>query len=135
MSTQRCLLKVTGKWQLEVLPFFFYWLSTVSVKNIQPSTSQIAELLQQVVKTGERVWVTFYKQITENRRENFLTKHNYFQKHIIRYFLSFEVVIETYPYKGPSLPIAETMMTLLAVSSHTYNNVYSKALPSKKRLF
>lgn len=26
----------------------------------------------------------------------------------------------TYPYRGPSLPIAETMITLLAVNSHTY---------------
>ena len=27
---------------------------------------------------------------------------------------------QTYPYRGPSLPIADTMITLLAVSSQTY---------------
>jgi len=27
----------------------------------------------------------------------------------------------TNPYSGPSFPIADTMMTLLAVNSHTYN--------------
>lgn len=32
----------------------------------------------------------------------------------------------SYPYKGPSLPIAETMITLLAVSSHTCHS--NKAL-------
>ena len=26
-----------------------------------------------------------------------------------------------YPYRGPSLPMADTMITLLAVSSHTWN--------------
>lgn len=31
------------------------------------------------------------------------------------------IAILAYPYKGPSLPMAETMITLLAVSSQTYS--------------
>jgi len=142
ISTQGCLLTLTGKCQPEVLPFFFYRLSTGSAQNILLNISQIAVLPQQVIKTAESgslTGVTFKKQIiAKRRRENFLTKHNYFQNHIITlYLLFFEVVIETYPYKGPSLPIAETMMTLLAVSSHTYKKIMfaMRLCHKKKRLF
>lgn len=74
----------------------------------------------QVIRTGKEFNLSHFLRLEKKRRENILTKHSYFQTHIRTQLVLFEAVTDTHPYKGPSLPIAETMMTLLAVSSQTY---------------